>query len=392
MILCGMWPLKLKSPFLQHAYKTYRLFMRLELIGALLLCGPITVPYAFFIDKTLFSETLSYEIQYITLLLKVWVFESEAARNLLKESLEIEERMADSGIQENLRILRRNKRINVKLSIIYTLMITSAFVMFCNALLIQTETNWKEIERNLNGTLSSKSVKRQPIVFTLPYMSGGWFYIGMFAQTLGVIFVILYSIATQSIFFTYVTFTVAQIQALRHSLKNFEENVDYSICQSKESCIEQSLKRNILTHQKLIRYVKSLDGFLKYATLFDFAFYSLQIGATVSKILSEIKHSEYSAVLFHVNYLCFNYLGLHFNYTSAYEIIFESSGLSMSIYESRWYEQKVNIRRSYIMMMRQMKHPLCLHIGPLYAMSNEMLILIIKAAYSYVTLLSKSSE
>ncbi|XP_045483058.1 uncharacterized protein LOC123688334 [Harmonia axyridis] len=392
MVLCGMWPLQLDNPYLQHAYEAYRLLMRFEVIGSLLLCGPITVPYAFFIDKSLFSETLSYEIQYITLLLKVWVFESEAARNLLTESLNIEQRMEASRVPENLKILRKNKRINFKLSIIYSLMISSAFIMFCYALLFQTETSWKEVERNLNGTQILKSVKRQPIVFTLPYMSGAWFYAGMAAQTLGVIFVILYSIATQSIFFSYVTFTVAQIQALKYSLKEFESNVDYSIDPNREHCIMQSLKRNTITHQELIKYVKFLDGFLKYPILFDFAFYSLQIGATVSKILSEIKHSEYSAVLFHINYLCFNYLGLHFNYTSAYEIISESSSLSMAIYESKWYKQDVNVRKNYIMMMRQMRHPLCLHIGPLYAMSNEILILIIKAAYSYVTLLSKSSE
>ncbi|KAK9875412.1 hypothetical protein WA026_007805 [Henosepilachna vigintioctopunctata] len=358
MLSCGIWPLETHNPYLLSCYKIYRLFMRIELIGSLLLFGPFMLPYAFTIDKTLFSETLSYEIQYTTLLLKVWMFESSDAKHLLKKSLAIEEKMIRMRDPVELEILKKNEKINVRLSVIYSCMICSAFVMFCQALLYQTEINWIDYKSKLNESISPELVKRQPIVFTLPYLPGWWFYVGMAAQTLGVIFVIMYSIATQSMFFGFITFTVAQIQALRNSLKHFEDYVEKAPrSSSKGRKSRQVLRQNIVTHQKLVRYVIKLNGILKYPILFDFFFYSLQIGATVSKIISELK----------------------------------SSKLSTSIYESKWYQQSVEIRKMYVMMMMKMKYPLCLRIGPLYAMSNELLILIIKAAYSYVALLSKSS-
>lgn len=70
----------------------------------------------------------------------------------------------------------------------------------------------------------------------------------------------------------------------------------------------------------------------------------------------------------------------------------QSSKFALSIYESEWYEFSKSLRQDVHIAMVAMKRPLMLKILGLFPLNMESYVQILKAAFSYYTVMARLQE
>ncbi|XP_060517011.1 odorant receptor 30a-like isoform X2 [Cylas formicarius] len=138
----------------------------------------------------------------------------------------------------------------------------------------------------------------------------------------------------------------------------------------------------VLEHQDLIRFVKNLNDLMKYVILLDYFLNSLNV-ATVSIRLMSFEAKLISPLFF----LSFLFIQIFVLGWGANEIKVQSLALADALYDSTWYEQNDTAKKALLTMIARTQRPLFLTIGPFDAMTMESALKIIKASYSYITLM-----
>nr|QNH68034.1 odorant receptor 7 [Apriona germarii] len=78
---------------------------------------------------------------------------------------------------------------------------------------------------------------------------------------------------------------------------------------------------------------------------------------------------------------------LFINYWYANEIMVQSSEIGMALYKSKWYEESLKLQKMMIIMLMRCNKELCLEIGPFAVMTLATFIGILKATYTYMTII-----
>ncbi|XP_060524083.1 odorant receptor Or2-like [Cylas formicarius] len=74
---------------------------------------------------------------------------------------------------------------------------------------------------------------------------------------------------------------------------------------------------------------------------------------------------------------------------SANEVKVQSLLLADALYDSQWYKYNEAAKKMVLTMMVRAQKPLLLTIGPFGALTTESALAIIRASYSYVTLMNQ---
>ncbi|XP_060533053.1 odorant receptor 30a-like [Cylas formicarius] len=184
------------------------------------------------------------------------------------------------------------------------------------------------------------------------------------------------TLATKSITLSCMLFASVALQELQIGFRRIGSDRD----------VKLNMEQVISQHRELISYVELLNNMVKYIILFEYVFESLNVAA----ISVQMTKSESQTLLSLALYLTYVLIQIFLLGWIANEIKNQSVALSDALYESPWYEQNESSKKVILVMIKQAQKPLTLTIGPFDAMTLQSALAIIKASYSYVTLLTNS--
>ncbi|CAH1159953.1 unnamed protein product [Phaedon cochleariae] len=130
-----------------------------------------------------------------------------------------------------------------------------------------------------------------------------------------------------------------------------------------------------------IKYVKNANESLKWYFFTEFLFKSYHI--TVS-LLTVMRATNGKDVLFHLSFLSIIVGQAFLIYYHVNELSLESTYLSQRIFNSNWYDQSSEVKRSLLIVMARVQRPLVLTIGNFGVIDNDLIVTMVKAAYSFV--------
>ncbi|XP_060535491.1 odorant receptor 45b-like [Cylas formicarius] len=139
----------------------------------------------------------------------------------------------------------------------------------------------------------------------------------------------------------------------------------------------------VMEHKRIISFVENFNESIKYLTLLEYLLNSLNVAAVSIQFIKN-EGEVAASPIFHFLFLIFQTFVLGW---SANEIKVQSLKLADALYHSAWYEQNEKIKKSILLMIIRAQKPLVLTIGPFDAMTTNSALRIMKASYSYVSLM-----
>ncbi|CAH1125930.1 unnamed protein product [Ceutorhynchus assimilis] len=193
---------------------------------------------------------------------------------------------------------------------------------------------------------------------------------------------------THVVFLTLLTYSASQLEILQVKLKNFIGPDDFIADVSDAQYNEKIsvLKNLIEDHKYIIGFVEHLNDCTKYIILMEYCLNSLNIASVSLNIIKmELSLSEIVWRLSFVIQLCAQVFILGW---SCNEVKVQSETVADALYDSRWHLLNKEGKQLVQIMIARAQRPLTLTIGDFGPMTNDSSVLIVKAAYSYVSLFS----
>ncbi|XP_076273498.1 odorant receptor 30a-like [Rhynchophorus ferrugineus] len=194
---------------------------------------------------------------------------------------------------------------------------------------------------------------------------------------------------TDILMFSIIVYPTGQLRILRHVVRNFESYKQrikryYNIGTDEEAAIV-TFRECIFKHKDEISYVDNFNSTMSTLMVFDFLQSSLQIATILTQILGN--DVTLILVLFVGAFFVGMILRLVLYYYYANDVVLLSADLSVSLWQSNWYEQSPQVKFMMMIFMMRCQKSLKLFIGPFSVMSLDSLISILKATYSYIMLM-----
>ncbi|KAF7276933.1 hypothetical protein GWI33_009638 [Rhynchophorus ferrugineus] len=190
----------------------------------------------------------------------------------------------------------------------------------------------------------------------------------------------LSNIVAHSIIATLMIFAATQLQILNIKLKKFIKDIDDNL---NHKTVE--LKRYVKQHQDLIKYVNVLNDKVNIIILMHFLLNSIEISFCVTGLSKNALTSQRVFLITYINVVIYQLFMTSWN---ANEIIEQSTAISDAIYASNWHLLDKEGKVICQIVMQRAQRPLQLTIGPFGPMTNRSGLLVIKAAYSYFSLMN----
>ncbi|XP_030750615.1 odorant receptor Or2-like [Sitophilus oryzae] len=135
-------------------------------------------------------------------------------------------------------------------------------------------------------------------------------------------------------------------------------------------------------------YVENLNTAIKYVILYEFLINSVNVASIAFQLITV---SDYTKLIFAVIFFCLQVNQIFIIAITANEIQVQSVAVATNAYNSNWYEEyNKEIRQMMSMIILRAQKPAELTIGPFTPMTTDTAITVMKAAYSYVTLMVDS--
>ncbi|XP_060531025.1 odorant receptor 22b-like isoform X2 [Cylas formicarius] len=144
---------------------------------------------------------------------------------------------------------------------------------------------------------------------------------------------------------------------------------------------EDYLKRLAFEHQRIVAFADKLNEAMKFLILLEYLLNSMNIAAVSIQFIS--MDLEFTPI-FYFCYLCVQTFTLGW---MANEIKIQSLTLADALYATQWYDQRIEVRKLLLTMITRAQKPLVLTNGPFDAMTTESTLRILKASYSYISLM-----
>ncbi|XP_066147133.1 odorant receptor 10-like [Euwallacea fornicatus] len=187
---------------------------------------------------------------------------------------------------------------------------------------------------------------------------------------------------THGVYITLLVYASAQLHILQIRLRDYvEEGFNESNMQEKIAI----LKEYIREHQCIINFTKFVNGSTKYILMIEYLLSSMDI-ATVSVNLIKIESSE---LLWLTCFLVLLILQISVIAWICNEIKVQSEAIGTALYQSRWYLMNKEALVLIQVIIARTQRPLVLTIGPFSPMTNRSALTVFKAAYSYVSIMTK---
>ncbi|XP_060533386.1 odorant receptor 30a-like isoform X2 [Cylas formicarius] len=184
-------------------------------------------------------------------------------------------------------------------------------------------------------------------------------------------------VSTKTIVFTCIIFAPSIMTRLQMKLNTLKEGEVWS-----------SVKKLAREHQKIIEFVEQLNDSIKYLILLEYLLNSLNVATISVQFITDDKKMIAGLVF----YLSFLFVQTFILGWSANEIKLQSTALSDAMYQTSWYNQSRYIQKMLLTMMVQSQKPLAVTVGPFEAMTTQSALTVMKASYSYVTLMMNNYD
>ncbi|XP_060533717.1 uncharacterized protein LOC132706404 [Cylas formicarius] len=214
---------------------------------------------------------------------------------------------------------------------------------------------------------------------------------------------VLLIISTKVVFVSCIVFTSSSLRKLQVVFR-------------KTSATSTSLVELIREHQRVTRFVGKLNDSIRYMILMEYLLNSISVAAASIQFIAFEQGFPISPLLYLVYllvqifalgwttneiqiqfesgfpispFLCLVYLFVQTFVLgwSANEIQVQSLALGDALYDSPWHEQNDQAKRLILSMIMRSQRPLALTIGPFDTMTTASALRIMKASYSYVSLM-----
>ncbi|XP_060517150.1 odorant receptor 49b-like [Cylas formicarius] len=323
-------------------------------------------------SKELTDRLLSnsaYLVSIYVALIKVLFYESKNLQQTITTVENKEKEIQNSGDQEQLETYTEQIRFYKKFNIfaLITHIFVYGFALFENML-----TRFKIGRRNklYNNTLE------KPLIYEVYYFNMDpikYQTCIMLYSDLGVTVMIWLSFCT-CMLLGFIIFVPSMAKALQKTLKTMPHlKTDLN-----------ALKVAAAQHQQLVRFVENLNDSVKYLVLLEYITVSFNVALTAFTILKEESFIMRLGILSYSSSIVVYVLVLGW---SCSEIKVQSTQIASAIYDSPWYEHSKEAKSILFIMMVRAQRPLIVTKGPFGQMSLESSLAVLKAAYSYVTIM-----
>ncbi|XP_060528952.1 odorant receptor 30a-like isoform X2 [Cylas formicarius] len=379
MIASGLWRLPLNQPtvvkkmyvlYSVYVHVVFTLFLLLIMIQFIILCTKNDL------SKELSDQrftVFSYFISTLTTQVKLLIFQSNNVWLIISYIMDEEKKLL---AQVNLDILSYHRRqVSFERWINTVIFSLSAFLGL--ATVVANGIQRHQIEKH--NRFYNDSLPK-PTLFPLYYCNiDTEKHNTMLAisNTMWVIIIIVISTPTQGFYLACITFASSMLKALQIRLSKTDE----------EKNLDETLEILIREHQRIIAFVKNLNETVKYLMMMDYLLNAVNIAGVVLILLEAADGIEVASALFYAGRLVVIVFAL--GWTSN-EIRIQSQALADAIYETPWWEQQNKIQKVLHIMIMRGQCPLAITIGPFDDMTIQSSLTIMKAAYSYGTIMSQN--
>ncbi|XP_074035207.1 odorant receptor 30a [Leptinotarsa decemlineata] len=391
MLFSGTWRLKLESGsrIRQVCYNVYSSCIQ-GYFCLFVVSLFMQLPVVWKESKAKTFENLSISIFCMIMLMKSIMSQSERITTLLKDMLEAERAIIATSNEVDKRIyydqVEYTNRINLSLTL-YTYGLVGIPLIMLNYI------SYLQFEKThiLTNTTESKPL---PYVSWFPFDSDEYYFVAFGMDSVAAFMGSTYNCLVQLFFIAIMTFVIGRLRILQEHFRNFDEIDEFGeniggesgTDRNEDHDVLKNLKRLILEHMEIIGCVKKLDDSTKYLLLLEFLMNSFQIASLLVQLLTMERSI---LILFTLSYLLMVTYQIFLLAWHGNEIKEQSLELSNALYESRWYEHSVAVKKCIHLMMLRSQRPLTLQIGPFYPMTMSTALSTVKAGYSYVTILRK---
>ncbi|XP_049819678.1 odorant receptor Or2 isoform X2 [Aethina tumida] len=379
MMLSGIWRLPLKSKLFQSLYNNYSVcFQSYYYVFVVCMFIGVSIVWNYSVDVVL--ESLGILILSITVSFKIGVCQTETIKRLLRYILKKEDELKNSTDEESKRIYIEHQGMIFFITRVIT--VHTAIVGICHFL--TKYLTYLELEKNQYPNVTMYRRKPLPYTMWLPFNSDEHYFGAFFLQSIAGFMGCTYTAVTVIFYLTGMIFICSQLSILQHKIKNLATSTHQS-----EVEVKKKLFTLIIDHQTIIEYSEQFNNDINVILLIDFTLNSIQVASIFFQLITIDLPIVMAFVL---NYLALIVVQIFFFGWFANEIKEQSLGIADAIYEHTWYDQSISIRKSLLLMMVRAQKPFTLTIGPFGAMTNNTSVTIMKAAYSYVTLITGKKE
>ncbi|XP_060517791.1 odorant receptor 49b-like isoform X2 [Cylas formicarius] len=185
-------------------------------------------------------------------------------------------------------------------------------------------------------------------------------------------------VSTQVVFISCIIFASSILKSLQIKFRKMS---------AARTNLLQFLRKLILEHQDVIAFVGKLNYSVKYLILLEFLLNSVNMASVCVQLITSQRNMFLAFPIFY----CVLFVTLTFMLGwSANEVKVQSLDLTDAVYGSPWYEENVRVRKMVLLIMMRTNRALTLTVGPFDAMTTQSALTIMKASYSYITLVARS--
>ncbi|XP_050315633.1 odorant receptor 30a-like [Anthonomus grandis grandis] len=318
-------------------------------------------------------------------LIRICLVWSQGFRRLINNIINSEESMeGEEQVKKIERIFIKEINKNIK------------FYLF---IMVSTEISYSmrpffENEEQVVVDNNTYLVRSLPLSTWFPFDARKNFVKAYVIQVIDIFFASCYDSYSEFLLVSVLAYPIVRLKVLQHVFQHFDT---YKLKSMESDGVEDPelgsvlfMKKCVRWHLSIIRYIDEFNRIMSTCMFLDFSQSSIHMACVlVETVMVPTTCFKLFSVALYILILNFR---LYLYYYYANEVIILSEGLSAAIYQSNWYDEPREVKYMMgIMVMRNQK-PLYYKLGGFGPMSLQVFLSILKAAYSYVMLVSRQMD
>ncbi|XP_060530113.1 odorant receptor 49b-like isoform X2 [Cylas formicarius] len=377
MTMVGFWPKELiENEMLRKFYHFYSIFIKS--LYALVLTSMAIKNFILLTNSESMRDisskvlmNLACLVTWIIIQLRVIFYSTTKMRKIISYILEAEQHLLQLDDANYLSCYWQESRYCSKANVTLcacatTLYLASFYDNTVQSILIE------QYNRKNNATL------QKPFIYDLYYWKMNVDKYQLFAlivNDFSAIVAVIMGLSAEALILGCISFVIIMIKILQVKIKNF-------VYPSNDT--KWTIKKIVEEHYNCIRLVKNLNDVLKIPLLVEYILLSFNMAIILMLYIRAERFAERGTT---AGYCVGLTIYVFFLGWSASGIKMESLALSDAIYESPWFEKNSEIAKIMTIMIMRTQKPLILTIGSFGEMTLNSFLTIMKATYSYATLM-----
>ncbi|XP_060531188.1 odorant receptor 49b-like [Cylas formicarius] len=379
LVIFGAWRNELtEKAYLARCYFLYSCFIHLYMTVMIAsMCGWVGVSLNNKNKSAQEMERLITAITYLSstfvVMIKIFLCQGAGVRRTISFVLEEENKINDTQDEDIFNSHSEQVRFCNSINLVQAICYLFIYVCFAIVENLVARIKVEQYNKVHNETLIKPLIYDLYIYKIDPIKYETFF---MFYCYIGAAVLLSYGIAT-NIILSCIIFGSSVIKALQIKVRKIAGHGNTFLV---------SMKEYVKEHQQLIRFVEDLNNSLKYIILIEYITTSLTIALVALQFVEDKTSTMRIGRLGYSGSFVVYILSLGW---SSNEIKIQTMAMADALYECSWVEQSEEAKRILFIMMMRTNKPSQLTRGPFAEMTLQSAITVLKAAYSYVSIMIK---